>query len=287
MKRILVTGANGQLGSEIQSLSKNYSHEFFFTDIDKLDILNHAAVDSFIKLNKIDFIINCAAYTAVDAAESDKDKAYQLNAIAVRQLAEIASKHKAFMVHISTDYVFNGKHFKPYTENDSTQPTSIYGRTKFEGEIEMLFNIKRGIIIRTSWLYSEHGTNFVKTILRVSKEKEAINVVFDQVGTPTYARDLAKAILDIIPKTETVKQTEVFHYANEGACSWFDFAKEIVSLAGHSCIVNAIESKDYPTQVIRPHYSVLNKTKFKKTFGLSIPYWKDSLVECVTKIKNK
>lgn len=286
MKHILVTGANGQLGREIQLLSSQYSHTFYFTDIDTLDILDTKKVEEFFKKNKIDFVINCAAYTAVDAAETNKDKAYQLNAIAVRNLAEITSKQKAFLVHISTDYVFNGKHYKPYTENDSTQPTSIYGRTKFEGEIEMLFNIKRGIIIRTSWLYSAFGSNFVKTMLRLSAEKESLNVVYDQIGTPTYAGDLAKAILELIPQTERIKQTEIYHFSNEGVCSWYDFAKEIVIMAKQDCIINPIVSKDYPTEAIRPHFSVLDKSKFKKTFGLEIPYWKDSLRKCITQINN-
>jgi len=284
MKNILVTGCNGQLGSEIQQLQSNYQYHFLFTDIHNLDITKKEEVETFFKKNPVDVIINCAAYTAVDKAEDYQKEAALLNKTAPGLLAAIASKHNAFLIHLSTDYVYDGSNFKPYLETDTTQPTSVYGHSKLDGEIEILFNTKKAIIIRTSWLYSSFGNNFVKTILKNGKEKDELKVVFDQIGTPTYARDLAKAILDIIPQTESVRQTEIYHYSNEGACSWYDFAKEIIELCNITCKIIPVESKDYPTPVRRPHYSVLNKRKIKNQFKIEIPYWKDSLKECIEQI---
>ena len=281
MKNILVTGCNGQLGNEIQQLQSKYEYNFIFTDIHNLDITKEEEVETFFKKNPIDVVINCAAYTAVDRAEDYQKEATLLNKVAPSLLAAIASKYKAFLIHLSTDYVYDGSNFKPYLETDTTQPTSVYAHSKLDGEIEILFNTKKAIIIRTSWLYSSFGNNFVKTIMKNGKEKDELKVVFDQIGTPTYARDLAKAILDIIPQTESIKQTEIYHYSNEGACSWYDFAKEIIELGNITCKIIPVESKDYPTPVRRPHYSVLNKRKIKNQFKIEIPYWKDSLKECI------
>lgn len=284
--KILVTGANGQLGSEIRELSGGYkNYSFTFTDVDELDICNNKALETFFKKNKFEVIINCAAYTAVDKAEEEKEKAVALNSSAVKHLTEFASTQKALLIHISTDYVFDGKNFKPYLETDLTNPRCIYGKTKLDGEVEILFNAFWAVVIRTSWLYSSFGNNFVKTILKISKEKGEANVVADQIGTPTYAADLAKTILEIIPKIKTKSKFEIYNYSNEGACSWYDFAKEIVASSGLKCKIKPVESKEYPTPAFRPHYSVLNKSKIKKEFNISIPYWKESLQECITKIK--
>ena len=283
---ILITGANGQLGSEIKELSPLYNkNNFTFTDIDELNITNFAALEKFFSKNKFDCIINCAAYTAVDKAESDKEHAVQINVTAVKNLAEIAAKQDALFVHVSTDYVFDGRNCKPYLESDLTNPKSIYGKTKLDGEVEIIFNSKNAVIFRTSWLYSSYGNNFVKTMMKLAKEKGTLNVISDQIGTPTYARDLAKAILDIVPNYNITSKFEIFNFANEGVASWFDFAREITEIAGIECTVNPIETKDYPTPAVRPQYSVLSKIKIKKTFNISIPYWKDSLKECIAKIK--
>jgi len=283
-KNILVTGANGQLGSEIHTLV-NDTH-FFFTDKNSLDISDKKAVSVFCEDNKIEVIINCAAYTAVDKAEEDKENADRINHLATTYLAEIAKEQDISLVHISTDYVFDGKNHKPYKEDDAVDPQCIYGNSKLLGE-EALFKInpKNTIIIRTSWVYSSFGNNFVKTMLRLGKERDMLGVIFDQVGTPTYARDLAKTILNIIPQLNN-KEVEVFHYSNEGVCSWYDFAKTIFELSDIKCKVNPIETKEYPTPAKRPHYSLLNKTKIKQQYALEIPYWKDSLRDCITKIVN-
>jgi len=281
MLNILVTGAYGQLGSEIKALSSNYNENFFFTDRDNLDITNKLAIKEFILENKIDVIINCAAYTAVDKAEEEQELADLINHKAVEYLATIAKENKCKLIHISTDYVFNGESFRPYLESDSVAPNSVYGKTKLDGEIIMQkINPSASIIIRTSWVYSSFGANFVKTMLRLGREKESLGVIFDQVGTPTYARDLAKTILDILPqiKNETV---ELYHYSNEGVLSWYDFAKEIMKMAKLDCVISPIETKEYPTPAKRPHYSLLNKSKIKNRFNLEIPFWKDSLEKCL------
>jgi len=287
MLNVLVTGSNGQLGSEIEELSKEYKYNFYFTDRTTLDISNPHAITEFIISNNINTIINCAAYTAVDKAESDAEMAYTINHLAVKHLAEISKEKNIQLIHISTDYVFNGKNHMPYIETDETNPNGVYGKTKLDGEKAMIeINPKNSIIIRTSWVYSSYGANFVKTMLRLGKEKESLGVIFDQVGTPTYARDLAQAILEIIPKISSDK-VEIYNYSNEGVLSWYDFAKEIMQMAKLNCEINPIETKEYPTPAQRPHYSLLNKSKIKKAFNLTIPYYKDSLNECLIKMGEK
>lgn len=289
---ILVTGANGQLGSEIRELSTNYLHNFFFTDKAELDIVSLDEVKRFVKTNLVDVIINCAAYTAVDQAQSDEANADAINHLAVKNLALISKELGVKLVHISTDYVFDGKNYKPYKEQDCTNPQSVYGKTKLDGERAMLkINPLNSIIIRTSWVYSSYGSNFVKTMLRLAKERDRLNVIYDQVGTPTYAKDLAKAILTIIQHSKfniqnSSSHTEIYNFSNEGVASWYDFAKETMKMAKLNCQIEPIESKDYPTPASRPHYSILNKSKIKSEFDLKIPYWKDSLCDCITKIMN-
>ena len=281
---ILVTGSNGQVGSEIKELSSNYFYNFFFTDRNSIDITCKDSIRDYCKANDINVIINCAAYTAVDKAETDIENADIENRKAVKKLALISKELNIKLIHISTDYVFDGKNFKPYCEEFQTNPQGIYGKTKLDGENEMRdINPKDSIIIRTSWVYSSFGNNFVKTMLRLGKEKEFLGVIFDQVGTPTYARDLAKAILDIIPQIKN-KKVEIYNYSNEGVLSWYDFAKEIMRMAKLNCKVNPIETFQYPTPAKRPHYSLLNKSKIKSTFNVEIPYWKDSLDECLIKL---
>lgn len=278
---ILVTGSNGQLGSEIRELSSNYSYNFFFTDRTNIDITNKDDIRNFCEKNNINTIINCAAYTAVDKAQTDKINADLANRKAVKKLAKVAKEKDIKLIHISTDYVFDGKNFKPYCEEYQTNPNSIYGQTKLDGETEMItINPKNSIIIRTSWVYSSFGNNFVKTMLRLGKEKDELGVIFDQVGTPTNAADLAQTILDILPKINNAK-VEIYNYSNEGVLSWYDFAKEIMKMAKIDCQINPIETYQYPTPAQRPHYSLLNKAKIKKEFNIIIPYWKDSLDKCL------
>ncbi len=284
MSNFLVTGSNGQLGSELKKLSSNYEYNFIFTCKDELDITNKIDLAKFIEKNNIDIIINCAAYTAVDKAENEKKLADDINHIAVKNLAQIAKDKNIKLVHVSTDYVFAGKHYKSYKENDTTNPQSIYGKTKLDGENAMMdINPLNSIIIRTSWIYSSYGNNFVKTMLRLGKRKKELDVVCDQVGTPTYAKDLARVIFDILPKIQN-KQVEIYNYSNEGVLSWFDFAKEIMKMAKLDCKINSIETQDYSTTVARPHFSLLNKSKIKKEFDIIIPYWKDSLDKCLKEL---
>ena len=284
MRNILVTGGKGQLGSELRDLSDAYDYNFFFTDMVELDISNSKNIEKFVEKNEIDIILNCAAYTAVDKAEEEHELADKINHQAVTFLGEIAKAKEIGLVHISTDYVFDGKNHRPYVEDDTVSPQSVYGETKLLSEQSLLkINPKNSIIIRTSWVYSSHGNNFVKTMLRLGKEREELGVIFDQVGTPTYARDLAKAILDILPNLNQ-EDIEIYHYSNEGVLSWYDFAKEIMRMAKIECKVNPIETKAYPTPASRPFYSLLNKSKIKETFGIEIPYWKDSLDECLEKM---
>jgi len=284
MSNVLVTGSRGQLGSEIQELSTLYEYNFFFTCRADLDISDLKSLEAFVNENGIDIIINCAAYTAVDRAESDEQNADTINHLAVKNLAKIAKEKEIKLIHISTDYVFDGKNFKPYAEDDITNPQGVYGKTKLEGEKAMLeINPKNSIIMRTSWVYSSYGANFVKTMLRLAKEKSELSVVFDQVGSPTYARDLARVALDILSKIEN-DGVEIYHYSNEGVCSWYDFAKEIMRMAKLTCMINPIETTEYPTPAKRPHYSLLNKAKIKKDFGIVVPYWKDSLDTCLQKL---
>ena len=287
MLNILVTGANGQLGSEIKELSSLYPHNFFFTCKDNLDITNAQAVEAFILQNMITAIIICAAYTAVDKAESDQENADKINHQAVKHLATIAKENNIKLIHISTDYVFDGTHHQPYIETHVANPQSVYGKTKLDAENTMKeINPKNSIIIRTSWLYSSYGANFVKTMLRLGKEKESLGVVYDQIGTPTYAKDLAKIILDIIPRIQN-SAVEIYHYSNEGVLSWYDFAKDIMKMAKLTCKVNPIETSQYPTPAKRPHYSLFNKSKIKIDYNLEIPYWKDSLDACLRQMGDK
>ena len=282
MTKILVTGANGQLGSELQKLSSaNKNMNFLFTDVENLDITDANMVDQLMNSEKPDFLVNCAAYTAVDKAETDKATATLINKDAVTILTESCNKYNTKFIHISTDYVFNGENFKPYTENDIVNPNSVYGFTKLAGEKEVL-KYDNGMIIRTSWLYSTFGNNFVKTMLRLASERDSLNVVFDQVGTPTNAADLAEAILIIVNKTFV---SGVYHYSNEGVCSWYDFAIEIFNIADVKCKVSPIKGINYPAPAPRPFYSVLNKEKIKETYNLSIPHWKESLDKCIQQLE--
>lgn len=284
---ILVTGYNGQLANEIKTLAASYKdlHRFVYTTEKELDITQKEQVASFIDQHNIECIINCAAYTDVDGAEDDEEGAFRVNDMAVGFMAEIAQQKHIFLMHISTDYVFNGRHFKPYTEQDPTNPDSIYGKSKKAGELKILEK-DAGMIIRTSWLYSATGKNFVNSIARLANEREELNVVFDQIGNPTYARDLAGAILTILETPKEKLPKGIFHYSNEGVCSWYDFALEIRNLLQLNCKIHPIESKDFPTRAARPHFSVLNKAKIKETFQIKIPYWKDSLREMLKNFKN-
>lgn len=281
---ILVTGSNGQVGSEIRELSKSYPYNFFFTTRDNIDIRNKDSIRKFCQTNSINVIINCAAYTAVDKAETDIENTDLVNRKAVKKLSIVAKELNIKLIHISTDYVFDGKNFKPYVEEFQTNPQSVYGKSKLDGENEMRdINPLNSIIIRTSWVYSYYGNNFVKTMLRLGREKEELGVIFDQVGTPTYAKDLAITILDIVPQIENSK-VEIYNYSNEGVLSWYDFAKEIMKMAKLSCKINPIETYQYPTPAKRPHYSLLNKNKIKSKFNLEIPYWKDGLDDCLKRL---
>ena len=282
----LVTGANGQLGNELRKISDNYhNYRFFFTDVAELDITNPDAVNDFFENNNIQTVINCAAYTAVDKAESDEPTAMLINATAVEYLVSACNKVGATLIHVSTDYVYDGCACKPYSEDHPTAPVSAYGRTKLAGEKAAL-KTPKSAIIRTSWLYSSFGVNFVKTMLRLGKERESLNVVFDQAGTPTYAADLAHAIMEmVIFAGQNNFISGIFNFSNEGVCSWYDFASEIMQQAGLKCAVLPIETKDYPTPAARPHYSVLNKSRIKAAYGLKIPHWKDGLVRCIAEIE--
>ena len=285
MTNILVTGSNGQLGSELRMLNDEFlmlNYKCYFTTSKDLNITNLQDVSKYCESNNIKVIVNAAAYTAVDKAQDDEENANLVNHIAVKNLAQIAKNNSIKLIHISTDYVFDGTNFKPYSENDITNPNGVYGKTKLAGEKAIQeINPLNSIIIRTSWVYSSFGANFVKTMLRLGKEKGSLGVIFDQVGTPTYAKDLARAILDILPDINNEK-VEIYNYSNEGVLSWYDFSKEIMRMAKLNCKINPIETKEYPTPAQRPHYSLLNKSKIKKEFNLTIPYWKDSLDECLT-----
>ncbi|MFY9090297.1 dTDP-4-dehydrorhamnose reductase [Arcobacter aquimarinus] len=281
---ILVTGSNGQVGSEIKELSSNYNYNFFFTTRDDIDITNKESIKSYCEKNSINVIINCAAYTAVDKAQSDIENADLVNRKVVKKLALVSKELNIKLIHISTDYVFDGKNFKPYCEEFQTNPQSIYGKTKLDGENEMRdINPLNSIIIRTSWVYSYYGNNFVKTMLRLGKEKEELGVIFDQIGTPTYAKDLAITILDIVPQINNQK-VEIYNYSNEGVLSWYDFAKEIMKMAKLNCKINPIETYQYPTPAKRPHFSLLNKKKIKSMFNIEIAYWKDGLDDCLRRL---
>jgi len=291
IKSILVTGANGQLGRSLRGIESLYPQfQFIFTDREELDLCELDNVTDYFKQNRFDLIINCAAYTAVDKAEKEPELADAINHRAVKQLAEIAKSQNTILIHISTDYVFDGTNYKPYIETDLTNPQSIYGISKLAGERAMQAISPKGMIIRTSWVYSEFGSNFVKTMLKLGQEREQLNVIFDQVGSPTYAKDLAQKIMRIIEANseswciaegDNQKELPIYHFSNEGVCSWYDFVKVIFEMTGINCIVNPIETKDYATPATRPHYSLLNKAKIKHDYDLVIPYWKDSLKECL------
>lgn len=288
---ILVTGCNGQLGNEMQLQAKdNGQHRYYFTDVvipensiaQKLDITNEQEVDTFVEKNEIDCIVNCAAYTAVDKAESNEELCDLLNNIAPGYLAKAVGKRGGSIVQISTDYVFDGTSYKPVTEEQPTCPNSVYGRTKLAGEERVKANCKNHLIIRTAWLYSTFGNNFVKTMIRLGQEKAELGVIFDQVGTPTYARDLATAIFTAINQGIV---PGIYHFSNEGVISWYDFTKAIHRITGiTTCHVKPLHTMEYPTPAARPHYSVLDKTKIKNTYGIEVPYWEDSLRECISKL---
>lgn len=283
-KTILITGANGQLGNEIKYLSQFHNHSFLFTDIDELDITRIDDVRVFFSSQKIDYVVNCAAYTAVDKAEEEKKLADLANHTAARNLAVISKEFEKKLIHISTDFVFDGNASIPYTEKDKTNPVSVYGTTKLAGEKAVLKYGKERIIIRTSWLYSSYGNNFVKTMIRLSKERDSLGIVSDQIGTPTYARDLAEIILHIINSGNF--QSGIYHYSNEGAASWYDFTKAIVEMAGIKCNIYPIETYQHPTPAKRPSYSLLNKAKIKSVYKINIPDWKNSLEKCINIIQS-
>ena len=280
---ILITGCNGQLGNEMQLLEKvNPQHQYFNTDVAQLDITNPEAIEEFVSDNAIDIIVNCAAFTAVDKAESSQELCHLLNAKAPEYLAAAVAKRGGYLVQVSTDYVFDGTNHTPYTEDEATCPNSVYGSTKLEGEKLAMAACANTMIIRTAWLYSTFGNNFVKTMIRLGLEKPELGVIFDQIGTPTYAGDLAAAIMaainhGIVPG--------IYHFSNEGVISWYDFTKAIHRIAGiTSCHVKPLHTTEYPTPAARPHYSVLDKTKIKQTYGIEIPYWEESLEKCVAKL---
>ncbi len=280
---ILITGCNGQLGNEIQLLEKeNPQHQWFNTDVQELDITNVDAVRLFVQEHQIDGIVNCAAYTAVDKAEDNEELCTKLNAEAPAYLAMAIGDRGGWMIQISTDYVFDGSKHTPYVEDDDTCPNSVYGRTKLVGELNVQKLCERSMVIRTAWLYSTFGNNFVKTMIRLGKERPELGVIFDQIGTPTYARDLAIAIMTAIDKGIV---PGVYHFSNEGVISWYDFTKAIHRMAGiTSCHVRPLHTAEYPTPANRPHYSVLDKTKIKQTYGIEIPYWEESLKDCIEKL---
>ena len=284
-KRILVTGANGQLGSEMRKLGAVSPNEYIFTDVQELDITNKQAVMSFVEQNGVNIIVNCAAYTNVDRAEDDESTAELINATAVKNLAEAAKAQDATLFHISTDYVFGAEGNTPRSEDMPTNPLGVYGKTKLKGEQAIAEVGAKAIIIRTAWLYSEFGNNFLKTMLRLTAEKESLNVVFDQVGTPTYAGDLALVIFSIIEGNLYAGNEGVYHFSNEGVCSWYDFANEIAIAAGNiNCNIQPCHSSEFPSKVMRPPYSVLDKTKIKQTFGVDIPHWRDSMLYCLERL---
>ena len=283
MKNILITGANGQLGNEMRVVSAEQEQlTYHFTDVAELDICDIEAIERYVVDHAIDCIVNCAAYTNVNKAEEDTELCDKLNHLAPANLARVAAKHQIGLIHVSTDYVFNGEHYVPYKEDEPTCPNSVYGATKLAGEQAILSIHPEAVVIRTAWLYSTFGNNFVKTMLRLGSEREELGVVFDQIGTPTYARDLARAIQHIMVKGIV---PGIYHYSNEGVCSWYDFTKMIFTLGGiTTCQLKPLHTDEYPTPAARPHYSVLDKTKIKQTYGIDVPYWVDSLRECISSV---
>lgn len=281
---ILVTGANGQLGNEMQVLAReNLQHTYFFTDVQELDICDEQAVYAYVSEHEIDIIVNCAAYTAVDKAEDNVELCDKLNNIAPGYLARAAQANGAAMIQVSTDYVFDGTAHIPYTEEEPTCPASVYGSTKLAGEQNVMDHCEKAMVIRTAWLYSIYGNNFVKTMIRLGQERDSLGVIFDQIGTPTYANDLAQAIFAAINKGVV---RGIYHFSDEGVCSWYDFTIAIHRLAGiASCKVKPLHTADYPAKAPRPHYSVLDKTKIKDTFGIEIPHWEESLKRCINQLR--
>ena len=285
MKSVLVTGANGQLGVALRNMSNSYAGiEFYFTDVDTLDICDKAQVAAFVKSHDINAIVNCAAYTAVDKAESDAELCMRINCDAVRNLGEVAASVGAKVIHVSTDYVFDGCGTRPYREDDATNPTSSYGRAKLAGEQALMSACSDYVIIRTAWLYSEVGSNFVKTMLRLGAERDTLGVVADQKGTPTYASDLGGAIMAILMAERF--ESGIYHYTNEGVCTWYDFAVKIFDIAGITCDVKPLTTAEYPTPAKRPAYSVLDKSKIKNVYGIQIPAWEESLVKMYASIES-
>lgn len=284
IKTIAVTGSQGQLGKSIHAIATQYpQYQFTFLNREHLDLSNTDDIAAYFKQHRYDAIINCAAYTAVDKAETEKELADKINHLAVEQLAHSAKQANTLLIHISTDYVFDGTQHKPYIETDTVNPQSVYGATKLKGEQAIQRIQPHAAIIRTSWVYSEFGQNFVKTMLKLGIERDQLTVIYDQIGSPTYAGDLARSILQSLPniKNNTV---ECYHFSNEGVCSWYDFAKQIFEIKQIQCKVTPIETKDYPTPAKRPHYSLLNKAKIKQLNTMEIPYWKDSLKQCLKAI---
>jgi len=288
--KVLITGSNGQLGSEIKELASNYENlECVFKDLPEMDICDTEVLNTFIIDQHINAVINCAGYTAVDKAEEDLETASKVNAKGVLNLVNALKKVDGKLIHISTDYVFDGNHSQPYKESDPVSPIGVYGKTKRAGELAVINSNIDAIVIRTSWLYSGNGNNFVKTMLRLGNKKKSIQVVSDQKGTPTFAKDLAKTCLDILSdasSTKISKKGSLYHYSNEGVTSWYDFATTIMKISNIDCEVIPIETKDYPTQARRPMYSVLDKSKIKSDFKVTIPNWRDSLTNCIKKINH-
>lgn len=285
---ILVTGCNGQLGNEFQKIARfDIEHNWLFTDVDTLDICDEDSVDRFFKENKIEACINCAAYTAVDKAEDEEEKAREINALAVKKLANVCKSNDSLLIHISTDYVFDGTSIRQYLEDDIVSPNSVYGRTKAEGEQNIISSGCSYIIVRTSWLYSSFGNNFVKTMLRLGSEREFVNVVDDQNGNPTWAYDLANAILLLIRRFVNTDVKEIFNYSNEGTIPWSNFAEAIFYIGNKNCEVRPISTKEYGSKANRPAFSALDKSKIKAYTGIKIPFWRESLIKCIEEIRNK
>lgn len=285
MTTILITGSNGQLGNEMQQAAVRFpDFNYIYTDVAELDICDKSALDAFVKANNVNVIVNCAAYTAVDNAEDDVELCHKINRDAVRNIAEVASDNKVKVVHVSTDYVFDGTNYLPYTEDMPVCPATVYGKSKLEGEQALLENCKESVILRTAWLYSSFGNNFVKTMIKLGTERDSLGVIFDQVGSPTYAADLADVILQLLSNKTFIPG--IYHFSDEGVCSWYDFTKTIHRMANITCDVKPIETKDYPARTPRPHFSVLNKGKIKSTYGISIPHWEVSLEKCIGLLHN-
>jgi dTDP-4-dehydrorhamnose reductase len=283
--RILVTGGNGQLGNCMRDVSRNSANEYIFKDIDDLDLTDPEAVALDVHVNNYDVIVNCAAYTNVDKAEDQEAIAELINAKAVGYLAEAAKREGVALIHISTDYVFQGNGCVPCTEDQPTEPLGVYGRTKLAGEQAVIASGCKYVILRTAWLYSAYGNNFVKTMRRLTAERDELKVVFDQVGTPTYAGDLAAVIYKMIEEGSYLEHPGIYHFSNEGVCSWYDFTIAIRDLFGNTCNVQPCHSNEFPSKVTRPHFSVLDKTKLKQTFGVTVPYWMDALKVCVEQLR--